>query len=108
MDTKVELGARSFSTAGKAITNGELKGNIGTEVLNAATETTNTVGGVAVKNNRYELAVPEKLTFTLGKTDSASSIERRSNKPNFYYVFGQNFGLPNGFALAKDGVTGKR
>lgn len=108
LDTKAELAARSFSTAAKAIGKGELKGNIGTEVATADTETTNTVAGAAIKNNRYELLVPEKVTITLDKTDSANSLERRSNKPNFYYIFGQNFGQPVGFALAKDGVTGKR
>lgn len=107
VNTKVDLARRSGSTAAEAVTQGEVKGNVGTDVVTAKSETTNTLAGAGLKNNRLELAVPQKVTITLDKTESENTVDFRTNKPNFYYVLGQNFGLPVGLALAADGVNGK-
>lgn len=85
----------------------EVNSNFGFEQLNAKTSSTTTAAGADLKG-RLELALPEKLTVTLGKAGSESSIERTSIKPNFYYVLGQNFNLPVGLSVAADGVAGKR
>jgi hypothetical protein len=96
-------GGGSFATGLKAGLSGEVKGNVGTEVLNVASEDSTTLLSTSLKSNRAELLLPEKLTIALGKAAGSNSVERRSNKPNFYYVLGQNFGLPNGLATVEDG-----
>lgn len=102
--TKLDVGGGgSVSTGLRAALNGEVKGNIGTEVLNVASENSNTLVSTALKANRPELLLPEKLTVALGKAESSSTVERRTNKPNFYYVLGQNFGLPIGLTTVEDG-----
>lgn len=105
-DGKLDLGSGgSWAGSTKAALQGAVNSNLGTEALNVATDTANTLVSAGLK---VVAGVPDKLSLAFDKTDSANNVERKSLKPNFYTVLGQNFGLPFGFALAKDGVFGKR
>lgn len=107
IDNTARLADDAYSTAAKLTTVGGVKANIGNEVLDATNEVATTAVAAAL-TSRPELAVPAKLALTVGQTKSTGRLERRTNKPNFYYVLGQNFGRINGFSLAADGVAGRR
>lgn len=105
--TKINLGDDTVSTAAEIANAVELKSNIGTESLDVAAEATTTPLGAELKG-RPELLLPEKLTVTVGKVESEGTVESRTNRPNFFYILGQNFGLPIGLSQAKDEVSGRR
>jgi hypothetical protein len=107
IDNTARLADDAYGTAARLTTSGGVKANIGNEVLDATNEVA-TTAVAADLTSRPELVVPAKLAVTVGQTKTAGRLERRTNKPNFYYVLGQNFGRINGFSLAKDGVAGRR
>lgn len=106
-ETKVGLVDGSFSSDLKASAKAEVKASAGDQVYTAGTEATTTALGAKL-STRPDLLLPSKLALTLGKVDSEDKVEWRTNKPNFYYVLGQNLGLPIGFQTVSDGVAGRK
>jgi hypothetical protein len=108
-ETKLDLKKKTLEKSLLAELAGEVKtilGRHGKYVNTASTDSTTTLAGVELKKHKT-LPLVRSIDFTLGQTESENTVELRENKPNFWYVFGQNFGLPVGFSLAADEVAGK-
>jgi hypothetical protein len=105
-ETKLDLYKRTLETSLLAKLAAEVKAILGTRVASAGTESTTTAAGVELKS-RQTLPLLKSIDLTLGQIESENKVEVRDNKPNFWYVFGQNFGLPVGLPLAADEVAGK-
>lgn len=103
----MDLAQGEFESALKAGAVGEAKTIIGNEVVTGGFESETTLAGVAL-DTRLGVLQPVALGVTLGSTETAAALEWRTNKPNFYYVFGQNAGFPVGLNTAEDGVFGKK
>jgi hypothetical protein len=103
----VDLAQGEFETALKVGGTGEVKTVIGNDVITEALETETTLAGAAL-DTRPGVLWPVALGLTLGSTETNGALEWRTNKPNFYYVLGQNLGFPLGLNTAEDGVFGKK
>lgn len=105
-ETKLDLKKKTLETSLLAKLAGQVKTILGKHVATVSTDSTTKHAGVALKKDK-KLPLLNKIALTFGQTESDNKVEWRKNKPNFYYVFGQNFGLPVGLPLATDEVAGK-
>lgn len=106
-ESTADVGGGTYSTETTAGATGGLNVIAGDQQVRTNTELSNTLGSAELDASRIDRVIPESISATADSTDATGTYEWRTTRPRYTYVFGQNFGFPNGLATVTDEITGR-